>query len=156
MITNSILGEVHLYSALLATLLGTIILVCKKGTKTHKRIGYAYAASMLVLNITALMIYRLFGTFGIFHYAAIISLITLMAGMIPIMVKRTDQAMMHHVSWMYWSVIGLYAAFVSETLTRIPDKPFFTMLAVAVTITMLAGSIGFKKYKIQWKTKFSN
>lgn len=156
MITGYLLGDLHLYSAILATLFGTIILVGKKGTSLHKRIGYAYSINMLVVNITAFMIYRLFGSFGIFHYAAVISLITLLAGMIPIMIKRTDRAMMHHISWMYWSVIGLYAAFVSETLTRIPEKPFFTMLGIAVTITMIAGNLGFRKYKKQWLNQFTN
>ncbi len=156
MITNTLLGEVHLYSALLATLFGTLILIWEKGTKKHKQIGYAYTVSMLVVNITALMIYRLFGHFGIFHYAAVISLATLLAGIIPIMIKRTNKTMMHHISWMYWSVMGLYAAFVSETLTRIPDKPFYTMLFIAVGITMGAANIGFRKYIHQWKNKFTN
>ena len=94
MITNTLLGEVHLYSAMLATLFGTLNLIWEKGTKKHKQIGYAYTVSMLVVNITALMIYRLFGHFGIFHYAAVISLATLLAGIIPIMIKRTNKTML--------------------------------------------------------------
>lgn len=156
MITGTILGEIHLYSALLATLFGTLILTGKKGTKLHKKIGYAYSVNMLIVNITAFMIYRLFGTFGIFHYAAIISLLTLILGVVPLMIKRSQRHIVWHIHYMYWSVIGLYAAFVSESLTRIPDKPFFTMLGIAVTITMIAGNIGFRKNKNQWVNKFTN
>ncbi len=154
--TNTLLGDIHLYSAFLATALGTMILAGKKGTTIHKKIGYAYCVSMLVVNVTALMIYRLFGYFGIFHYAAVISLITLLLGMIPIMIKKTNKNVVTHMAWMYWSVIGLYAAFISESLTRIPDKPFFTMLGIAVTITMVAGAIGFGKYIEKWKKLFTN
>ncbi len=156
MITNTLLGDIHLYSAFLATAFGTMILAGRKGSVAHKRVGYAYCFSMLVVNITALMIYRLFGYFGIFHYAAVISLITLLLGMIPIMIKNTSKNIIQHMAWMYWSVTGLYAAFVSESLTRIPDKPFFTMLGISVTITMIGGTIGFRKYIDKWKKLFAN
>jgi len=156
MIANNILGEIHLYAALLATVLGTYILIAKKGTKTHRQIGMVYFGMMLTVNITAFMIYRLYGGFGIFHLAAIFSLATLLAGMIPIMREKSKSNMIKHISFMYWSVIGLYAAFVSETLTRIPDKPFYNMLGIAVLLTTAAGAIGFKRYKNSWIKKFTN
>ncbi len=156
MITNNILGEIHLSAALLATLLGTYILIAKKGTKTHRQVGMAYFGMMLTVNITAFLIYRLFGGFGIFHMAAIFSLATLLVGMIPILRGKTKSSMIMHINFMYWSVIGLYAAFVSETLTRIPDKPFYKMLGIAVLLTTAAGAIGFRKYKNSWIKKFTN
>jgi uncharacterized membrane protein len=156
MITNNLIGEIHLYSALLATAFGSFILLSKKGTKIHRKAGMVYFSMMLILNATAFMIYRLYGGFGIFHVAAIVSLTTLLLGMIPLMNKRTNKSIISHISFMYWSVIGLYAAFVSETLTRMPDKPFYTMLGIAVFSTCLAGTIGFRKYKNQWIKSFTN
>lgn len=41
-------GLIHLISAIIALITGTMILVMKKGTLNHKRIGYVYVAAMAV------------------------------------------------------------------------------------------------------------
>lgn len=152
---GSDIGLVHLISSLLATVTGTIVILAHKGTKFHKRLGYVYVVSMLVLNITAFMTYRLFGTFGIFHYAAIGSSLTLLGGMIPAIRRKSKGWIYRHFSFMYWSVIGLYAAFASETLTRIPETPFFGMVGIATAGIMLIGTLFFVKYKKTWRTQFA-
>ncbi|MTI39057.1 hypothetical protein E1140_06115 [Fulvivirga lutimaris] len=124
-----------------------------KGTKVHAFMGYAYVASMLIVNITALMIYRLFGSFGIFHYAAIMSLINLSIGMYAVIKKPNKRWLITHLSWMFWSVFGLYMAFVSEVLTRIPSTPFFAMLGLATAIVAVVGGIIFSYYLRAWKRK---
>jgi len=147
------LGLVHLIAALISFALGTMVLVVRKGTVFHKRIGYGYVVAMLMVNLTAFMIYRLFGGFGIFHVAAIISLVSVILGMVPIYRKNKDWRI-HHFSWMYWSVIGLYAAFASEVLTRVPETPFFGMVGIATGLIMLGGSLVFRKNKEKWRIAF--
>jgi uncharacterized membrane protein len=150
------IGFIHLMASVFALVSGTQVMWMKKGTKLHKQIGYLYAASMLTVFITSFFIYRLFGGFGIFHLAAIVGFVTLLAGMIPVITKKPKgQWLSLHYSFMYWSVIGLYAAFISETLTRIPDTPFYGMLGLATFGVMLVASILFKKYKRVWEEKFS-
>ena len=145
-------GMIHLVSAILATVFGTMVLVMKKGTANHVRAGYAYTISMVVMLITAFMIYRLFGGFGIFHIAAIVSTFTLAGGMIPVIRKRPRKRWLEmHLAFMYWSVIGLYAAFASETLTRIPDTPFFGMVGIATFAIMLMGTLFYRRYLDSWK-----
>ena len=56
---GSAVGLIHLLAALLATITGTMVLFMKKGTKRHKKIGYVDVFSMLLLNATAFMTYRL-------------------------------------------------------------------------------------------------
>ena len=123
----------------------TWILPMKKGTIRHKQVGYAYVISMTVLIITAFMLYHLFngwGIFGIFHYAAIVSLVMLIFGMVPIWVKKPVNTWKYwHFSFMYWSVMGLYGAFVAEGLVRIPKTPFFGIVGVSVGIVMTVGGI---------------
>ena len=154
MLFHDELGAFHLFSAFIAVLLGTIILTIKKGTKTHKLIGYGYVVSMLALNITALLIYRLFGGFGIFHIAALVSLGTIIMGMIPTIRKKSKNWRVYHFIWMYWSVFGLYAALVSEILTRIPQTPFFSMVGLATGTVMLIGYVGFRTNKKKWVKTF--
>nr|WKN39191.1 DUF2306 domain-containing protein [Tunicatimonas sp. TK19036] len=150
------LGAFHLMVAILALISGTLVLLMKKGTQRHKLVGYFYAFNMLLVNLTAFGIYRLWGGFGIFHIAAIIGLVTLLAGMIPVMIRKPrDNYMGWHFSFMYWSVIGLYAAFVSETLTRIPETPFFGMLGIATFGVMAVASWAFRKYQKTWNDQFS-
>lgn len=149
-------GLIHLISSLFALLFGTMVLIMKKGTKRHKQIGYAYVVSMAVLLTTALMIYRLFNGWGIFHYATVASLLTTLFGMIPVWTKKpTNKWKYQHFSFMYWSVIGLYAAFASEVLTRIPDTPFFGMVGIATGIIMILGGVYFGINKPKWIKIFS-
>ncbi|MBO3698827.1 DUF2306 domain-containing protein [Roseivirga sp. E12] len=154
-LVGSEIGLVHLIASLVATVAGTIVIGARKGTKFHKQVGYVYAISMLILNLTAFMTYRLFGTFGIFHYGAIGSLLTLLAGMIPAIRRKSKRWIYRHLGFMYWSVIGLYAAFASETFTRIPETPFFGMVGIATGVIMLLGARFFIRYQKRWNEQFS-
>lgn len=120
-----VLPILHISASVLALVLGTCVLLVRKGDLPHRRIGRAYAISMLVVNATALCIYRAFGGFGPFHVAAVISLLTLLAGMRPVLTRpRPASWFTVHMIFMNWSVVGLYAAFVSEVLVRTPVRTF--------------------------------
>ena len=148
-------GLIHLISSLFALIFGAMILIMKKGTKRHKQIGYAYVISMAILLTTAFLIYRLFNGWGIFHYATIASLVTTALGMVPIWTKKpTNIWVFRHFTFMYWSVIGLYAAFASEVLTRIPETPFFGMVGLATGIIMILGGVFFGINKPKWIKAF--
>jgi len=109
------------------------------------------------------MIYRLFGRFGVFHIAAIISTVTLLGGMIPVIRRKPKNSWLNlHFSFMYWSVFGLYAAFVAEMAVRLPVRTvfssattFFIMVGVATFATMLVGQIIFFKKKKKWQNILS-
>lgn len=158
LVSNEI-GFIHLFVSICALIFGTWVLAARKGTLTHRRIGYAYAVSMILLLLTAFMIYRLFGRFGVFHVAAIVSTVTLLGGMIPVIRRRPKNSWLNlHFSFMYWSVFGLYAAFVAEMAVRLPirtavsSRPmFFITVGVATFMTMLAGQIIFFKNKKKWQ-----
>lgn len=148
-------GLIHLIASIIALITGTLVLLTKKGTKRHKQIGYAYVVSMGILILTAFMIYRLFGGWGIFHYTTVVSLLTVGLGMIPIWTKRPVKKWKYlHFSFMYWSVMGLYAAFAAEVLTRIPETPFFGMVGIATGIIMIVGGIFFGVNKSKWAKLF--
>ena len=81
-------GFVHALLGIAALLVGLMVLFQRKGTRSHRRLGTMYVLSMFALNITALMIYDLFGGFGPFHVAALISLATVSAGFVPVYYRR--------------------------------------------------------------------
>ncbi len=94
------IGLFHLITALLALVFGTWIILTRKGTLRHKWLGRGYFWAMLLLNASALMIYELKGTFGVFHWLALLSLLTLVAGYIPVLLRRPGWARQHA----YWPV----------------------------------------------------
>jgi uncharacterized membrane protein len=152
---NSLLGWFHLITALLAMLAGAFVLATKKGTKRHKQIGYAYVLSMLLVCISAMGIYQLTGTFGIFHITAIVGFLTLSGGIIPMLITNLERKYKAvHVWFMYYSVLGLYAAFASELAVRIPDKPFYSMVGIATGIIFFAGTIFILKKEKVWTNHF--
>lgn len=157
------IGLIHLIASIGALLLGTIVLSIRKGTKFHRKIGYGYSVCMTVLLITAFMLYNLFGRWGIFHWTAVVSSITLLAGIVPMFIRSKNSVKLH-ISFMYWSVIGLYAAFASEILTRIPrsafnagipTKTFYMMTSLGVALVMLAAAIFFIRTRPKWENQFS-
>jgi hypothetical protein len=160
---SGVVGIIHLVASIFALLFGTWVLVGEKGTRAHRKIGYLYAVSMLLLIATAFMIYRLFGRFGIFHVAAIVSMLTLLGGMIPVILRKPKKLWFGlHFSFMYWSVFGLYAAFVAEMAVRLPIRTtlsspttFFTTVAAATLATMLTGQIIFFRNKKKWQKSFT-
>ncbi|MDX5477665.1 MAG: hypothetical protein LPJ98_04350, partial [Cyclobacteriaceae bacterium] len=134
----------------------TWVLLSKEGSKIHIRIGYVYVFSMVLLLGTAFSLYHLFGKWGIFHYMAILSTLTLVMGMLPVIQRpRKSLSVYYHFSWMYWSVLGLYAAFISEMLTRVPQTPFFGMVGIATLVITTTGGYIFRTKKKKWKYEFS-
>lgn len=155
-------GLIHTIASMIALILGTVSLCIAKGTLLHKRIGYSYAIAMVILITTAFMLYNLFGTWGIFHWSAVISSLTLLAGMIPILMRVKNYISLH-LGFMYWSVIGLYGAFTAEVFVRlpkviiesgIPNGTFYTMTGIAVGVTMTAGAIFFIRLSPKWQNQF--
>ena len=143
-------GAIHLIAAIISLISGTAILILPKGTALHKKIGYIYVAAMLAVCTSAFRIYRLFGGFGVFHIAALVSTITILGGIIPALLRKPDNWVEYHFSFMYWSVLGLYAAFVSEIATRVPETPFFGMVGLGTGFIMITGGAWFYYKKDEW------
>jgi uncharacterized membrane protein len=150
----NIIGTVHLAAAVAALASGAAVLLRRKGGTAHRRTGWVYAASMLTLNGTALAIYRLTGSFGPFHAAAFASMGTLVAGVLAVRRRATDPlAIERHYSFMSWSYVGLCAAAVSESASRldfvkdavrasgIPVSAFWTAVIVATIVVLATGSV---------------
>ncbi|NOT76529.1 MAG: DUF2306 domain-containing protein [Cyclobacteriaceae bacterium] len=150
-LVSSPIGFIHLLSALVAIVLGTMVMTMRKGTRTHRRLGYSYVIAMLILNITALMIYRLFGRFGPFHVASVLSLLTLLMGIIPALIRKPKNTWLwYHMAGMYYSTIGLYSAFVSEVAVRIPGAPFFAVVTISTVVIFIIAVWWFQRQSKKW------
>lgn len=139
-IIHSNIGLFHFVTSVLALITGTVVLLNVKGTLFHKRIGYVYVISMLLLNLSSFFIIS-FGGFSIFHFFAIVSLFTVLGGMYAVW-KRHKNWLTTHYYFMSWSVVGLYAALWSEIGTRFTNsiKDFWWMVALATFVTIALGA----------------
>lgn len=153
------IGLAHFSFAILSMIFGALIIFIKKGGAIHKKLGYFYFFSMIGLNVTALMLYKLFGFFGPFHVFALISLAGVIAGFLPAYLKKPKNTWLeYHYEFMNWSVVGLYAAFWSETFTRFFSFQgwygFWMLVGVATGVTVAIGGYLIKKKKDYFLEKF--
>lgn len=148
-------GWFHMYFALASIGSGTVVVLRRKGTSSHRWLGYVYAVSMLGLNVTALMIYRLTGSFGPFHVAAIVSLAGVLWG-VAVAIKRGPQWVRLHYKLMTWSYVGLLAATASEILTRMESAPFWGAVLAATLAVVFVGAWLIRKYENQSVARFAS
>lgn len=142
----TIMSWIHIAASFLSLITGTHVILSLKGTKIHKRVGYVYVVSMTVVIITAFMIYRFFGGFGIFHAFALLSTIALYGGMVPMFKKnRTKKDLQQHSEVMGWSVVGLYCATISEVCSRMRFDYAMIVLGVGCGLTCMIGNKLIKK-----------
>ena len=144
-IIHSGTGWFHTITAVGAMISGVVVILNTKGTRFHKRVGYFYVFCMLSLNFSSFFIMN-FDGFSIFHFFALLSLVTVFGGMIPAL-RRTKNWMAPHYYFMSWSVVGLYCAFWSEVGTRFANNvpQFWWAVAIATFLTAGIGSIIIRK-----------
>jgi uncharacterized membrane protein len=114
------IGWLHSVACIVAMISGSLQLFRKKGTPTHARSGNVYFVSMVILNVTALFIYRidvvfrgkgpeLGPVFGVFHWLAVVTLaILLVARFAASHQGRAFFAYLHPICMIltYWFLMG--------------------------------------------------
>ncbi len=135
-------GLVHLVASLLALASGAVVFFRPKAGALHRRLGYVYAASMLTVNLTALLIYRLTGRFNFLHAFALISLTGVILGLRHAVTRRPRETwLLSHYYWMTWSYAGLLAALVAESGTRLV-LPLLRSHGIAVSMGLFWTLVG--------------
>ncbi len=113
------LGWVHSLACMVALGLGAFVFATRKGTARHGRLGQVYLAAQLVLNLTALGIYRLH-VFFFPHALAIATLVLIVAGWAAARFHKPPVVWKHvHLSAMILSYYMLIGGGVNEVYLRI-------------------------------------
>ena len=157
------LGPVHLAAAVLSMVSGAIMLMLRKGTRMHRRAGYVYVALMFTVLATSLAIYDLTGGFNVLHGLALAGAVTLFLGLKAAWQRKAGWLERHYRA-MAWSYIGLIAAFVSESATRLgipllaargfaPGAWFWGLIAFSTFVVTFVGAflLELKKRRYGWK-----
>ena len=133
-------GIAHVAFGFSSLLLGAGIFSLAKGTDLHRALGALYVLSMFGLNLTSLLIYRIFGGFGVFHVLALINLAIVLAGFFTVLLKRPRKRWLrNHYYLMGWSYVGLWAATATEIMVRVVRWPFAVAVAVPTVVVIIVG-----------------
>lgn len=139
------IGWLHLLSAYAALVLGGVVVAMRKGTRLHRWLGRGFALAMVSVNVTALGIYDLTGRPNLFHFFAVISLLSLAAGWFA--ARRSGPVAREvHMRSMLWAYVGLLAAAASELIVRVPGVftswlSFGVAVGVATTLVCSVGAV---------------
>ena len=117
--TETLRGSLHFAAALFALLVGPIIFIRRKGDIPHRWLGRVWAACMLLVTGSALIMYDMRGGVNLFHLFAVMSLATLIPGVWTIRkYKRTRerQYLVAHQHFMSWTYFGLASAGVWQII----------------------------------------
>ena len=136
------LGLFHTASGLAALSSGFGVVIQRKGTARHRVLGWVYVGSMLALNATALLLYRLTGGFNFFHAAALASLGTLLLGMWPTRTRPfLGSSLFKHAYFMSGSYVGVLGATAAEIATRAFPSHFAAAAIASSGVALVAGII---------------
>ena len=143
--TGNTISLLHVGSALLALLLALVVLIAPKGTRLHKRMGYAFAITLLLVNGSAVLMYNLTGRFNFLHVFAMISLASLIYGMIPAIRRKPANWLRRHISGMTGAALGVWAAGLAELTIRVlpgflnPSQIIGIAIGIGVVFFFLIG-----------------
>lgn len=136
------LGWLHVVLAIVCLLVGAAVVCRRKGGRTHRVLGYAYSAALLLVNVSALFVYGQSGVPGPFHAMAVVSLLTLSAGFIPAMLRRPRGRWLElHAYFMSWSYVGLVAAGVSQLATQHSSLPPLFAVVMPSAALVVGGAL---------------
>ncbi len=113
------LGIFHAAFGVLALLLGFLILLMRKATRVHIRLGWAYAGCILGLDLSALWIFNLTGGVNFFHIVAVINLAMLVMGLLQVRFRWRNW-LWRHYQYMAWSYASLVGATSNEGFVHVP------------------------------------
>jgi hypothetical protein len=85
------------------------------------------------------MDYELYGYFGPFHWMALISLATIVFAHLAVVRKELGWRQ-KHAYLMAWSYVGLIAAAVAETASRVPGWSFGYSVIISSLIALFIGA----------------
>ena len=136
-------GLAHVTFGVASLVLGVGVFSLAKGTALHRAVGALYVFSMFGLHVTALLIYRVFGGFGVFHVISLINVGILMAGFGAVLLQYPHKHWLtYHYYFMGWSYVGLLAATGAEIAVRVVHWSFtLAVAAPTIVVTLLGGAL---------------
>jgi len=121
---ETLILSLHALPGLLAVILGSIVLLSKKGTKTHKRRGYIWLGLMLLISLTAIFIQEINpGSYSLIHLLIPWTIFSIIFGIYAIQkFKVTKNKVWRNLH--QWTMVGLFfgALVIAGAFTLMPGR----------------------------------
>ncbi len=136
----------HVLAAVTALVVGAVVLWLPKGVGPHRLVGSIYVICLVAVDVAALSVHRE-ATFGVFHTLAVLSLLTIVAGVSPLLLgSRSPVAVNMHAYCMTWSYAGLVAAGCGQlAVTALSDFGSWAVPTVIGMVLVISGLLIFGK-----------
>lgn len=116
--------QIHAGAAMLAVVLGTLVLVLRKGTRLHKAMGRAWVGLMVLVALSSFLIteVRMLGPYSLIHALSLFALLGLVQAIRAI---RRGDVRAHRAN-----MIGLYcgALLLAGAFTLVPGRRMHQVL----------------------------
>lgn len=110
----------HVVAVLSALVCGLVVLVVRKGTILHRRLGWLYIASTLVMALSSFGIYELRDGPSLFHGISVAILVIVGSAVYQPLRRR------RHSNWVFWHLVLMQISYVMLVVTGIAQ--FFDQL----------------------------
>jgi len=132
------LGTAHIALAVASLTLGAMVFLQPKGGRRHRLLGRLYAGALVLVNVSALLVYEESSGPGPFHVLALVSLATLSAGLVPALLRRPGGSWLEaHAYFMSWSYVGLVAAGVAQVGTMVAGPGALPVVLPSVLVVLV-------------------
>jgi uncharacterized membrane protein len=121
---ETLILSLHALPGLLAVILGSIVLLSKKGTKTHKRRGYIWLGLMLLISLTAIFIQEINpGSYSLIHLLIPWTIFSIIFGIYAIKKFKVNKNKVWR-NLHQWTMIGLFfgALVIAGAFTLMPGR----------------------------------
>lgn len=142
---RSLRGGVHVSTAVLALVLGPVVLLRRKGDQLHRVLGRIWFGAMLTVNLSAFTMYGFNGLPNLFHGFALLSLSALLPGFFAARTyahSRAPTDLQRHMICMHWAYFGLASAGLWQLISHVAilngGFQFATTLWILIGLTGLA------------------
>ncbi|MDC0739249.1 hypothetical protein N6L24_13255 [Cognatishimia sp. SS12] len=126
--------------------LGMTVFLQPKGTRQHRLKGRAFVGMMLISNVAVFGIYQDSPNMGVFHYLAIISIVSLVLAVALLRVPGLSQGRrVAHGHVMLWTFGGVVAAGLGQGATALGYSPWPAIVLALLCIALIAAKYDFAK-----------
>lgn len=148
--------QIHAASAVLAVLIGALVLWRRKGTRLHKAMGRGWVVLMLVTATSALFIQeiRLIGPFSPIHLFSLITYVSLSRGLYAIIVRRDIVRHRVEMQSLYLQALLLAGAFTflpGRRMHMVMFGPDAGWVESGFAIGTILGLAALVSWRLRWR-----